>query len=620
MASMTESDHDLAGAFFTLGVDEMEKGQLQEAIKAFELGVNAAPELDGCWINWASVLFDLDRREEAVNVLRRGHLMAPHSTQITKNLVSVLELRQEHDEVAQALRRTFDANPNDPQIRYLIANRAHQEDRIKGLRAITVDTPHFTQAWRSLANALLFAGRIDELIRTIERAPTRDPWMLNALGLGLRDLGALPEALDCFDEAISLGRFNEIEGNALLTACYPSELSQADVSRRHLAWGDYHAIKKTIAPKVRPPSDRIKVGYLSSDLRTHSVAYFFEALLSHHDRSRVEITCLDLKPSPQDPIGKRLRSYGDRWVDVSGLDVAALITKLRDQQLDLIVELNGHTAGGRLVALSAQPAPMIITAIGYPQSTGLTAVDVRLTDMIADPPGSEKYYREKLERIEGGFLCYRPPDEAPEFTRMDADRPFTFGSFNQLSKISAETMRSWSAILLGAPKSRLVLKSRQLSNPTVAEIWRTRFAEYGIDASRLTLLGRIPDKQGHLKLYQEIDLALDTTPYNGTTTTVEALWMGTPVLALKGDRHSARVAASLLTHSGFVEWVVDTPEEYVSFALACASGDQTFPSRDDIREQLSNSPLMDPERYARQVETIYFDLWQSKYQDSEQAK
>lgn len=602
----------LAQAFFDLGVDAMNRGALDEAIEAFTAGAGAAPAMDGCWINWAAVLFDLGRYQEAIEILECGIRVAPHSVNLHLSLIKTYKNRKEHAASNHALYHALSIHPNEPQFLYLVAQLQDEPDREKSLRELTLRTPNFAPAWRSYAYSLKKRGAVEELIHLVESMSTQDPWVLNALGLAFREIGALLEAVEVFDAALEIDRQAEIETNGLLCACYPSELSQADVSGRHRAWGDAHGARAE-RPPLRAPSGKMRVGYLSSDFRTHSVAYFFEPLLKSHDRERFELSLLDLNPDPSDPIALRLRGYGDRWVDLSGLDDVALVGRLKNLQLDLIVELNGHTAGGRLRALSHRPAPLLATAIGYPYSTGLEAFDLRLTDEVADPHGEERFYRESLARISGGFLCYHPPENSPVPSSARSDSPFTFGSFNQLSKISSETVELWSSILLRAPEARLLLKSRQLSNQSVAEVWRSRFAQQGIDPSRLILMGRIPDKSGHLKLYDEIDLALDPTPYNGTTTTAEALWMGTPVLALRGDRHSARVAASILTHSGLADWITDSREEYISRAVDLAMGKTTLPDPYLVRAQMQCSSLMDSQRYTDSVEASFLQLWVSTW-------
>jgi predicted O-linked N-acetylglucosamine transferase (SPINDLY family) len=287
--------------------------------------------------------------------------------------------------------------------------------------------------------------------------------------------------------------------------------------------------------------------------------------------------------------------------------------------------LAGHT-GARILLpiLARRPAPLQVSWLGYPNSTGLSALDYRLTDPLVDPEGEgDQYYSERLVRLPGGFLCYLPPEDAPEPAPAPAANNgfVTFGSFNMLPKLSGATIALWSRIMLRVPKSRLVLKSQPLADQRTRMRVLSAFARYGIAEERITLSGALPSFSEHLAHYRCIDLALDTFPYNGTTTTCEALWMGVPVLALDGDRHAGRVAGSLLRRLGLDELVAHDADEYLERAVALAASPGRLAGyRATLRPLMAGSPLCDGARFAAEVEKAYREMWQSPSRGSQSAK
>lgn len=376
---------------------------------------------------------------------------------------------------------------------------------------------------------------------------------------------------------------------------------------------------KAVAPLVdRDPARRLRIAYMSGDFRDHSVSWFAEPLLESHDRDAFEVWAYATGTRPADAVTARLKvlveSRGGTWRECASLSDDDLAQRIRDDRIDIVIELSGLTEGNRLAALARRPAPIIVTAIGYPDTTGLDAIDARLVDHVTDPPGAEAFAVERLLRLDRCFLCYKPPADAPAPSRdRSPDRPITFGSFNALFKCSPTTLDLWAAALRAVPGSGLVLKNQLLDVPFRRERLASQLASRGIDPSRVQLLGKIADRAEHLALYNRIDVALDTAPYNGTTTTCEALWMGVPVVTLRGGAHAARVGASLLGAVGLPELVASDPASYVSIAASLA----TDPARlDDLRASLrprvASSPLCDAPAYARAVEAALRSLWTAR--------
>jgi predicted O-linked N-acetylglucosamine transferase (SPINDLY family) len=302
-----------------------------------------------------------------------------------------------------------------------------------------------------------------------------------------------------------------------------------------------------------------------------------------------------------------------QWRMITGMKDADVAQLMRKDQIDILVDLAGHTSDNRLLVFARKPAPIQVTYLGYPGSSGLSTMDYRISDNFADPPGmTESLHTEKLVRLPHGFLCYRPPASAPDVGPLSADKTgfITFGSFNHLAKITHFTVKMWAKILKQIPNSRLLIKSQGLNDPAWRKALSDRFAAQGIGEDRLEMLAKIPSLGNHLQLYHRIDIALDPFPYHGTTTTLEAMWMGVPVISLAGKTHASRVGVSLLSNTGLTELIAQSPEEYVQIATKLA-GDlpRLRELHANLRPRLAASPLLDAKTFARDIEAAYRQMW-----------
>jgi predicted O-linked N-acetylglucosamine transferase (SPINDLY family) len=318
-----------------------------------------------------------------------------------------------------------------------------------------------------------------------------------------------------------------------------------------------------------------------------------------------------------DSVTASIRARADEFHEVYALDDAQLADLIRRHRVDVLVDLAGHTQGSRLLAFARKPAPVQFSYCGYPNTTGLPAIDYRITDALADPPGgeAERLHVERLARVDGGFLAYpldaaRLPPVAPPPAL--ANGHVTFGSFNNLSKISATTLRLWREVLAAVPASRLIIKAGALGDARTRELARRRFEDTGLPMARVELLGHVVSPLEHLAMYRRIDVALDAFPYNGTTTTCEALSMGVPVVSLHGTHHVSRVGLSLLTAAGFPQWATDDEGKFVEIARSLALDVAALATlRAQMRTRLSASALCDGRRLARGVEAAFRDAWRS---------
>ncbi len=403
--------------------------------------------------------------------------------------------------------------------------------------------------------------------------------------------------------------------------CYFANLSDTMTPQQVLAihrdWARRFADPLLSAPPVfandRDPQRRLRLGYVSGDLRRHSVAIFFEPLLATHDRAAFEIFLYDNNRHKQDAVTDRLRGFGDAWREVKDLDDRQLFDLVRRDGIDILVDLSGHTALHRLEAFALKPAPVQITYLGAIATTGMQAMDYRLVDPNTDPPGlTEAQHTEKLLRIEGGFLCFEPlpvagdPAAAPS---LGTGR-VTFGSTNNLAKVGDRTIALWARLMQAVPDARLLVRDGRLDRPAVRQALKERCAAHGIAAHRLDMRGRIASDAEHLRAYADIDILLDPFPYNGVTTTCEAAWMGVPTVTLEGDRSGARSGVAILRHMGLGELVARDESEYVTIASALAGDpDRLGALRDSLRAQMRSSVLCDRVRLARNIEQAYRQAW-----------
>jgi predicted O-linked N-acetylglucosamine transferase (SPINDLY family) len=559
-------------------------------------------------------------------------------------------------EAIEAVRLTLRRSPTHPLAMRVMGQLYVQagdfEQAIHHLRRAVAAHPRAADAQSNLANALMSAGRAHEAVAVYRKALELHPNFIPALiglsgaltaagdGAGALAAGELCAKLQPNQLDVDLNRVDALDvmdrhdrALALLDEITRRHRFDASVHARRLLLLNYQsAPPETLASALRdyghcftPPapvkhfdrnSDRpLRIGILSPDLRTHSVAFFFDAP-TRHIPADMQLVAFASSPSqPNDAMTNMFKDRITEWVEVSHLDDDALDAAIRARRIDVMLDLAGHSTGNRLRALDRRPAPLIVTAIGHPASTGHPAVDVRLVDSITDPPGSQDACTERLERMDPCFLCYIPPKDAPEPTPPAADAPLTFGSFNLSAKISAETLRLWRMAMDAVPGSRLLLKSRSLGDAATRESLHERMRAAGIDESRVELLAFVKGIDEHLALYSRIHVALDTTPYSGTTTTCEALWMGVPVVTLAGDRHSARVSASLLRAAGFDELVASSGEDFARIAARCATDAQWRAAfRRDARARMQASPLMDTRAYAERFFGALRASWRARCQ------
>jgi len=433
------------------------------------------------------------------------------------------------------------------------------------------------------------------------------------LGNALKEQGKLDEALASYRQAIQLAATSAANfSNYLFCLNYDPRVSPAELYAEHCRWDQLHGEAPDSGSGPAPLWDsqrRLRVGYVSPDMYQHAAARFIEPILANHDRDQVETFCYAEVGAP-DAITEKLRALAHHWRPTLGRTDAEVVDQIRADGIDILVDLAGHTAHNRLRVFTYEPAPVQVTYLGYPNTTGLRTMDYRLTDAIADPPGEPVCHSEELIRLPGCFCCYAPPEQAPAVSPLPAQANgyVTFGSLQNLGKLNDAVLDLWCTLLRAVPTSRLLVFRHTLTGGT-QEYFREQFTRRGIGGERLMLRHIAPAPDGYFGVYRDVDISLDPFPWSGHTTACESLWMGVPILTLYGNRHAGRMAASLLTQLRMTGWVTRTPAEYVDRAVQIAKHPERLATlRSGLRDWMRQSPLCDGKTFTAGLEQVYRDL------------
>jgi predicted O-linked N-acetylglucosamine transferase (SPINDLY family) len=439
----------------------------------------------------------------------------------------------------------------------------------------------------------------------------------NNRGNTLEAQGRIAEAALAYERALTLAPgFAGAHSNLLLCLNYDADTDAATIHAAHLDWSTRHAAHVVDATlrhaNTRDPARRLRIGYVSPDFYRHPVAAFVEPLLTSHDRQTLEVICYS-NVTRADDVTERLRNLADGWREIRGLSDQRIAELVRQDGIDILVDLAGHTAGHRLLVFARKPAPIQVTYLGYPGTSGLSVMDYRLTDEWIDPLGStDALYTEALVRLAGGSLCFRPPQSAPTVGPLPALRPgqVTFASFNNAAKLSPVAVALWSRVLEAVPDARLLLKSRSFDDRETVERLTAQFGRHGVAPERMEFLSWLPASADHLAVYDRAHIALDTLPYSGCTTTCEALWMGVPVITLQSPEPRSRLSLGVLRQAGLSELIAESPEAYIELARALATDTVRLGTlRTHLREKLRRSPLLDAGAVTRAIESAYREMW-----------
>jgi protein O-GlcNAc transferase len=582
---------DYLQAHNNLGVVLRESGQLDAALVAFETVLGLSPTDPNAHVNLANVYRDKGDLKRSAELLRQAIILNPGLAEAYNNLAAVLNEMGLPQESISASRHAIELRP------------------------------YFAEAHNNLGSVLEEIGELDDAITSLRQAvalgPNYDQAHYN-LGNALKSTGRVGEAISAYRRAIAIRpSFVEAHTNLVYAMHFHPDYDARAIFEELRRWNHQHAepFKQWIQAhdNDRKLNRRLRIGYVSPNFKEHPVGRFLLPLFANHDKTHFEIFAYS-QVSDSDKLTQTLRSHADHWHETTGMKDSKLAERIRADHIDILVDLTLHMAGSRLQMFAAKPAPVQLSWLAYCSTTGLDAVDYRLSDPYLDPlDANDSNYSERTIRLPETYWCYQPVQSAelllPSPLPALSNNYITFGSLNNLAKVSDPALASWMQILRSVPNSRLLLHAPPGNH-------RRQMLEHiekeGIDAARIQFASKLPVRD-YLKLYQQIDIALDTFPYAGGTTTCDALWMGVPVVSLTGATAVGRGGCSILSNLGLSELVARSEQLYVEIAIQLAEDlPRLREIRSTLRQRMEKSPLMDAQRYARCIEAAYRQMWLSQ--------
>ncbi|MCC6303301.1 MAG: tetratricopeptide repeat protein, partial [Gammaproteobacteria bacterium] len=654
-------DPGLVAAHYNLGLTHFRQGKADAAVASYLAALRLKPDFVEAHTNLGVTYGSLGQGDEALRYLRQALSLQPENPLIHNNLGLVLHRLGTRGEAISAYRRALALKPDLAEAHFNLGNalaeEGAREEAAAAYRQAVALRSEYAEAWFNLGGVRLDQGRLDEadeyfretlainpdyaaahnnrgLIfikrdqpdeaaacyrRAIALKPGDAEAHIN-LGTALTNQGRMEEAMRCFEDGLRLDPDSAAGHSARLFSLH--NLSSVTPAESFAAHREFAArCEAPLKPHRRPhanarePERRLRVGYVSPDLRRHPVANFIEPVLAHHDRSCVEVYGY-YNNLERDDWTDRLARLADHWIPCPGLSDERLAERIRADGIDILVDLAGHTDKNRLLTFARRPAPVQLTYLGDVATTGLEAMDWRLSHADTDPEGYERHGSERLYRLPRNLWCYRPAADLPEIgTETPARRNghVTFGSMNKIAKVSEATLAAWSELLQRLPAARLLMAGVPAGD--AQRHIRARFAARGIGPERLTLHHKLPLNEFRA-LHATVDIALDPWPFNGNTTTCEVLHLGVPVIGLAGDRFSARFGYHLLKTVGLPELAGRDVADYIAIAETLAGDlDRLEALRAGLRARLDASPLRDEAGFTRQLEAAYRDMWR-KWCDS----
>jgi protein O-GlcNAc transferase len=647
---------DFVMAYCGIGLALNALGKREDAMAHYRKAIEINPNYFEAHTHIGNALRDVDRPGEAMLSYRRALEIKPDFFDAYFNLANILRAFGNHDEAIEVFHRVLAFNPNSAEAHNSLGNLLLEIGQAGGAienyrRALQL-APKFAVACSNLGSAFRELGNFNDAVASCRRAIEIAPDFAmgyNNLGNAFRDLGQLDDAVIAYckaveldselaiahnnlgcvlrdrghheDAVISLRRAMALKpdyvaayDNFLMTLQFIPTITQQDIFDAHKNFGEkFEAPLKSSWPahtNRRDPDKRLKIGYVSGDFRRHVVAYFIEPILTYHDKSKVEVYCY-ANSTQQDVVVDNLMGEADHWVPCYAMSDVELAQRIVADGIDILIDLSGHTARNRLLAFARKPAPIQITYLGYPGTSGMSAIDYRLTDRYTEPEGSgaDQYYTEQLLRLPDSMWCYRPAEDMPEITPLPAlaNGYLTFGSFNNANKIGSECIALWAALLRSLPSSRLMMAT--VPEGEMREHLAAQFLSHGIARDRIDFCAKLLP-QDFQRALQQVDIALDPFPVNGATTTCESLWLGVPVLTLVGDRFLSRAGLSTLNAAHLSEFAASNQEKFIKTAISLANDLSRLAAlRANLRERLKSTPLFDQQRFTRNLEDIYRNAW-----------
>ncbi|KAJ6406717.1 hypothetical protein OIU84_010262 [Salix udensis] len=600
-----------AEAYCNMGVIYKNRGDLESAIACYERCLAVSPNFEIAKNNMAIALTDLGTKvklegdiNQGVAYYKKALYYNWHYADAMYNLGVAYGEMLKFEMAIVFYELAFHFNPHCAEacnnLGVIYKDRDNLDKAVECYQLALSIKPNFSQSLNNLGVVYTVQGKMDAAASMIEKAIMANPTYAEAynnLGVLYRDAGNISMAISAYEQCLEIDPDSRNAGqNRLLAMNYINEGRDGKLFEAHREWGKrfmrlYQQYTLWDNPKV--PERPLVIGYVSPDYFTHSVSYFIEAPLVYHDYANYKVVVYSAVVKP----------------DAKTIRLQAWLEKIK---VDILVELTGHTANNKLGMMACRPAPVQVTWIGYPNTTGLPTIDYRITDSFTDPPHSKQKHVEELVRLPECFLCYIPSPEAGPVSPTPAlsNGFITFGSFNNLAKITPKVLQVWARILCAVPNSRLVVKCKPFGCDSVRQRFLTMLEQMGLEPLRVDLLPLILLNHDHMQAYSLMDISLDTFPYAGTTTTCESLYMGVPCITMAGAVHAHNVGVSLLSKVGLGHLVAKNEEEYVRLALQLASDISALSNlRMSLRDLMSKSPVCDGPNFTLGLETTYRNMW-----------
>ncbi|RXH76344.1 hypothetical protein DVH24_019232 [Malus domestica] len=637
-----KTDPHYAPAYYNLGVVYSEMMQFDMALTCYEKAALERPMYAEAYCNMGVIYKNRGDLESAIACYERCLAVSPNF-EIAKNNMAIaltdlgtkVKLEGDIDQGISYYKKALYYNWHYADAMYNLGV-AYGEMLKFDMMALSIK-PNFSQSLNNLGVVYTVQGKMDAAANMIDKAIVANPTYAEAynnLGVLYRDAGNITLAIGAYEECLkidpdsrnagqffSLGNvFNALGllANRLLAMNYINEGHDDKLFVAHRDWGRrfirlYPQYTSWDNPK--DPERPLIIGYVSPDYFTHSVSYFIEAPLAHHEYTKYKVVVYSAVVKADAKtirFREKVLKKGGIWRDIYGIDEKKVASIIREDKVDILVELTGHTANNKLGTMACRPSPVQVTWIGYPNTTGLPAIDYRITDSLADPPDSKQTHVEDLVRLPDCFLCYTPsPEAGPVMPTPALSNGFvTFGSFNNLAKITPKVLQVWARILSAIPNSRLVVKCKPFSCDSVRERFLSTLEQLGLEPLRVDLLPLILLNYDHMQAYSLMDISLDTFPYAGTTTTCESLYMGVPCVTMAGSVHAHNVGVSILSKVGLGNLIAKNEDEYVQLAVQLASDVTALSNlRMGLRDLMARSPVCDGPKFTSGLESAYRSMW-----------
>jgi len=595
---------DYAGAYYNMGNALLGNGQLDEAVKSYRRALEINPDYAEVHCSLGVALKNLGQLDSAIASFRRALEIKP-------------DLAEAHTNLGVAMQDIFSLGN-------ALMGNGKLEDMVANYRRVLEIKPDYAEAHTTLGVALKDLGQLDGAVASYRRALEIKPDLAEAhynLDIALQDLGQHDGALASFQRALEIKPdFAYAHSNLLFVLNYTDSHAPSYYLEQARQYGRIVAEKvgtRFSAWQSAAQPERLRVRLVSGDLLNHSVGFFLEGLLAHIDPARIELIAYSTHHK-EDELTARIRPYFSVWKSLAGKSDEAAARLIHADGVHILLDLSGHTRYNRLPVFAWKPALVQAMWLGYFASTGVAEMDYILGDRWMLPDGEEYHFVERGWRLSGAHSCLTPPKEDIKVEELPAlrNRLITFGTLNNLAKMNDRVVACWARILSEIPNSRLYLNTSNLRDDALRKSVIERYAAQGIPENRL-ILEATTGRVAALNSYNKIDIALDPFPYPGGTTSYEALWMGVPILTMRGSNYISHLGESIMHNAGLPDWIAANEEDYRAKAIALASDKTKLAAlRTGLRQQVLASPLFDAQRFARDFEAALWGMWQ-RYQDQQ---